>query len=197
MQSDFVKREEDYWKEKPIQKDINNYYPKLYKRIPFQIQKPVLEIGGGSGTFLKYLKIPKATILDLAGGESLIDENYTFIKQDLTKRFRMNNSYKTIFVMELLEHIHNPLYLMSQIYNILDDEGICYIGVPYTELDTKRKAGLNSHVCRWRAHEIKDDMEKIGFSVKFLMKRRRFLNTAFWLPHCFLVLELRKRREII
>jgi len=193
---------EDWWKNAP-QKSILEYYPKLYPaQIKFKLQEPILDIGGGSGTFLKFLKIENATIMDLAGGESIIDRNYKFIKADLTKKLSSTKKYKTIFVMETLEHIKNPLYLMAQVYDLLENNGICYVSIPYTKLDPIRKNGLNSHVCRWNDYHIKDQLEKVGFNVKFLFKRRFSKDKILGLfkifvpppsPHLFLILELTKR----
>jgi 2-polyprenyl-3-methyl-5-hydroxy-6-metoxy-1,4-benzoquinol methylase len=182
----------EIWWENASQRKIDNYYPKIYSGVGFKIKEPILEIGGGAGTFLKYLKIKNATILDLVGGKSLVD-NFDFIKQDITKKICLDRKFKTIFLMEVLEHIENPLYLMSQVYDLLYEDGICYIMVPYTKLDSKRKDGLNSHVCRWKDYELKDQLEKIGFNVVFLRKRRRLKNKAFWLPHCNLIVKLTKR----
>lgn len=36
--------------------------------------------------------------------------------------------------METLEHIKNPLYLLGQVYNLLEDDGILYISIPYTKI---------------------------------------------------------------
>lgn len=102
--------------------------------------------------------------------------------------------------MEVLEHLKNPLYLMSQIYNLLDKDGICYIAIPYTKLvkkDSKDKrfsAGNwdNGHVSRWKKQEIIKDMTKLGFRVNIIQQRRRFNNLAFWFPYCWLVLALKK-----
>lgn len=85
---------------------------------------------------------------------------------------------------------------MSQVYDLLEDDGICYISVPYTKLDINRsgeKNPLNCHVCRWKIEEIVDQMSKLGFNVRVVQKRRRFKDTAFYLPHCWLVLRLTKR----
>ena len=100
--------------------------------------------------------------------------------------------------MEVLEHVKNPLYIMAQVYDILSDDGICYIAVPYTPLDIERKGQknpFNCHVCRWKLNEIVDQMQKLGFLVNIVQKRRRFKNTAFYLPHCWIVLALKKRMK--
>ena len=187
-----IKIQEEFWNEH-IKSRTKALYSKQYKGVKFKVSQPVLEIGGGPGTFLKFLNISKATIIDLAGEKNLVDKNYHFIKKDIRKRLNLERKYKTIFIMETLEHIHNPLYLLAQVYDLLDKDGRCYISVPYTKLDFERTRGLNSHICRWKYHGLKDQMEKIGFNVEVIQKRRRFKNTAFFLPHCWLVLELKTK----
>ena len=191
-----IKIAEEWWKK--ASQNNKNRYKIFYDGLPFKVVKPILEIGGGNGSFLDYMDIDEATIFDIAGEESLKREGYKFITRDITKQIFSSPKFKTIFVMETLEHIKNPLYLMAQVYNILDDDGNCYIAVPYTPLDLERKNQenpYNCHVCRWKKKELIDQMEKLGFEVKVIKQRRRFKNTAFWLPHCWLVLELKKRLE--
>ena len=189
-------RVETWWKNAGQRKA--GRYEHLYKDLNFNIQEPVLEIGGGSGTFLRYVNVKKATIIDIGGEDSLVGD-YKFITADVTKKLpKLNQKFKTIFLMEILEHIKNPLYLMAQAYDILDDDGICYIAVPYTELDLNRERQpnpYNCHVCRWKLKEIINQMEKLGFIVDVAQKRRRFKDTAFYLPHCWIVLKLKKRIE--
>lgn len=173
----------------------NGYYPNLYDDIVWQIRYPVLDIGGGDGSFLKYLNIENATIMDLAGNNVLKNKNYKFIKVDISKKIPKNKRYRTIFIMETLEHLSNPLYLMAQVHDLLEDDGHCYVMIPYTQLDLNRSEGLNSHVSRWTDYQFQDQMEKLGFEIEFIQKRRRFKNLGFWLPHCNLVARLWKRRE--
>lgn len=185
---------ENWWKKRAqIPSEMNRYYDKLYGTIDFKISSPILEIGGGSGAFLKYLGIKEATIVDLCGKSFLLEKGYKFITRDLTKSINLKGKYSTIFIMETLEHLRNPLYLMAQVHNLLNEDGVCYISVPYTKLDLQRKDGLNSHVSRWKDKELKKDMEKLGFSLRYILKRRRFKNKAFWLPHCLLVAELKRK----
>ena len=123
---------------------------------------------------------------------------YDYLKADISKKLPIiNDKFRTIFITEVLEHLRNPLYLMAQVYDLLEDEGICYISVPYTKLETgEHSDGRNwdlGHVSRWKLRELTDQMEKTGFETKILQTRRRFKKTAIWLPHCWIVLALRKR----
>lgn len=200
MKDKKIIKNDNVWKKSNQYLDSFNYYSKNYSNIKdkFILKYPILEIGGGPGTFLNYLNIKNADIMDLSGKEFLVNKNYVFKKTDITKKLPNNKRYKTIFLMETLEHIKNPLYLMAQIYDILDNKGNCFISIPYTSINYERKVKKNEspygvHVCRWKDYEIKNQLEKIGFNVEFLEKRRRFKNLAFFLPHCWLVLKLTKR----
>jgi predicted SAM-dependent methyltransferase len=179
--------------------DVKKYIRELlgikkYSGFKFNIRQPILDIGGGSGIFLEKLGIEKADIVDLTDKQN---KKYNYIKADITKKFPKlpHKKYKTIFIMETLEHIRNPIYLMAQVYDILDDEGICYVAVPYTKLAGTGIGSHPGHVNNWTLREIKNQVDKLGFHSKVLKKRRRFLNTAFFLPHCWIVLALKKRMD--
>jgi hypothetical protein len=185
---------EKRWKTNAQTNDNSNYYSSLYFDAKFNIQYPILDIGGGNGAFLKYLNIEEADILDLAGNTSLMG-SYNFIEADLTKKLpNINKKYKTIFIMETLEHIKNPLYLLANTMEYLDDNGNIYIAVPYTPLFAPDKDGdmLNVHLWRWTDKELEDQCQRLGYKTEWIVKRRRFKNSAFWLPHCFLILKLTK-----
>jgi len=140
------------------------------------------------------LNVENADIIDLTNEQN---KKYNYLKLDITKKFQplLKKKYKTIFMMEVLEHIRNPLYLLSQVYDLLDDEGLCYIAIPYTKLAGTGRGSHPSHVNNWTLKEIKDQLDKLGFHIKVLKKRRRFLNTVFFLPHCWIVLVLKKRKN--
>lgn len=158
---------------------------KEYSKVKFEIKELVLDIGGGNGSFLKSQEIKKAIIID--GTTERLYE-YDYINSNITKKLpAFDKKFNTIFIMEVLEHLKNPLYLMAQVYDLLGDNGKCYISVPYTPIGKDKQ-----HVCRWRLNELKSQLQKIGFTVNVLEKRRRFKNLAFFLPHCWIVLELKR-----
>ena len=166
---------------------------KRYEYYKFNVEYPVLDIGGGDGFFLESQGIKNAEIIDLT---HLKNKNYKYISTDLTKKLpNLKKKYKTIFITEVLEHLHNPLYLLAQVYDLLDDGGTCYISIPYTKL-YNRKHSLgewdSGHVCRWQLKEILNQTKKLGFKSRVIQKRRRFKNTAFCFPHCWLVIGLKK-----
>ncbi|MFH1521522.1 MAG: methyltransferase domain-containing protein [archaeon] len=160
---------------------------KRYENYIFEVKYPILDIGGGDGSFLESQKIEQATIIE--GGKYKYGK-YKYIHADITKKLpKLNQKFKTIFIMEVLEHLKNPLHLLSQVYDILDDDGVCYIAIPYTEISPK-----HHHVCRWKLKEIGNQLSKLGFVSRIIQKRRRFKGLGFFLPHCWLVLAIKKRR---
>lgn len=166
--------------------EIINNFKKRYEYCKFKVEYPVLDIGGGDGLFLESQGIEKALIID---GTKDKNPKYKYITRDITKKLpKLKGKFKTIFLTEVLEHIKNPLYLLAQVYDLLDDSGVCYIAIPHTEIGPE-----HHHVCRWKLNEIVSQTEKLGFLSKVIQKRRRFLGFGFWLPHCWLVLSLRKR----
>ena len=165
-----------------------------YGRVKFKIDYPVLDIGGAEGSLFEHLNITKGIIIDLIENQN---PKYDYIKADISKRLpTIETKFKTIFLTETLEHLRNPLYLMAQVFDLLHKKGYCYISIPYTPLnhnDSLLEWDLD-HVSRWQLRQIKDQMEKLGFNVKVVQKHRRFKGLGFWLPHCWVVLELNKRK---
>jgi 2-polyprenyl-3-methyl-5-hydroxy-6-metoxy-1,4-benzoquinol methylase len=167
-------------------KNINDL-KREYKKVGFKVRCPILDIGGGDGSFLESQKIIDATIIDATKNKGT---KYKYINADLTKKLpKLDKKFNTIFIMEVLEHLRNPLYLLVQAYDLLEPDGKCYISIPYTPIGENMQ-----HVCRWKLKEIINQSKKLGFNTKILEKRRRFRGLAFFLPHCWLVLELTKQK---
>ncbi len=165
-----------------------------YEGYKFKINHPVLDIGGFDGTFLECAGVHRGTIIDMTSEKN---PKFNYISANISKKLpTMDKKFKTIFITEVLEHLKNPLYLMSQVHDLLDEDGVCYISIPYTKLFTKEHSYGEwdlGHVSKWTSKEISDQLNKLGFESKIIQKRRRFRNTAFFIPHCWLVLAVTKR----
>ena len=165
-----------------------NKFKKLkerYEGYKFPIEEPILDIGGGDGVFLRTQGINKATILDF----KKYNNEFEYINADLTKEIPTTKKFRTIFLMEFLEHIKNPLYVLAKAHDLLTDNGVIYLSVPYTEISDEIH-----HVSRWKLKNLLEQVDKLGFESKVIQKRRRFKGLGFWLPHCWIVLKLKKRK---
>lgn len=193
MEQKHIKQMDNEWWNKSFEiKPIEGYYKSKYNKIKFDLKQPIISIGEGQGWFLNWLKITKATIVDVCNYKKFF--KYKFLKRDLDEKLNIKKKFKTIFIMETLEHLINPIKLMKEVYDILDEDGKCYVSIPYTKIEKNSKT-IISHKHKWKDFEIQNKLEEIGFKVKFLEKRRRFLGLGFWLPHCFLTMELKKELE--
>lgn len=171
-------------------------FKQKYGRFKFKINYPVLDIGGADGSLLEHLNVFNATIIDLTDNQN---PKYDYIKANIAKKLpAIETKFKTILLTETLEHLKNPLYLMAQVFDLLHNEGFCYISVPYTELnynDSSLEWDL-AHVSRWKLKDIIDQMKKLGFNVKVVQKHRRYKGFGFWKPHGWIVLELNKNKKL-
>ncbi|KKM00323.1 hypothetical protein LCGC14_1805650, partial [marine sediment metagenome] len=164
-------------------------YAQRYEGYKFELKYPILDIGGEDGSFLECVGATSGTVIDMVDD---VNKKYNHIVADISKKLPIiKGEFKTIFVTEVLEHLKNPLYVMAQVFDILEDNGKCFISIPYTDFSKRFSLGEwdNGHVSRWKIKEIEDQMKKIGFKIKVIQTRRRFKGLAFWLPHCWIVLE--------
>jgi len=91
----------------------------------------LLEIGCGNGNFLKQIK----DLVNIIQGTEINEDAIASCKKiglDVTKcdLEKINNKFGFIVMFEVLEHLENLDNLFSNIYRILDDDGILIIAVP-------------------------------------------------------------------
>ena len=120
-------------------KRINEELQRMELVIPLikdLVGKKVLELGTGSGEFLKFLTKKKVDIigLDIAPNKKLIQKGYSIKKHDLNKGLPFKeNSFDIIIALEVLEHLFNPYKMMKEIRRVLKVEGYALISMPNTD----------------------------------------------------------------
>lgn len=146
----------------------------IAERISPYIESPALEIGAGTGnisSFFSHLK--SLTLTD--NDESLISvlqkkfntKNIHAEVFDIQKDFyKINNSFKTIFSVNVLEHIKDDSKALSNMYRLLKRNGKVVILVPakkfaYTNLDKDL-----GHFRRYEKEELREKLEKAGFKIE-------------------------------
>lgn len=102
----------------------------LFPRLNRYVAQPLLDVGCGLGDFLSY-----------TGGGVGVDVNLHNVQHCLTKGLQVffvendqygfeNDSFKTCVLDNVLEHIHKPHDLLSELARVVENNGTLIIGVP-------------------------------------------------------------------
>lgn len=145
--------------------------------------KTILEIGSGSGSMLRLLRNnfpyvdihtiepskPLANILKEIPNINVIN---SFIEEtDLNKRFDL------IILSHCLEHIDNPLRLLSHIHDtLLLPKGILFVEVPNPDFELRNELAIKGspkgHLWYFAPSNLISLLEKIGFSGKSIIVKK-------------------------
>jgi 2-polyprenyl-3-methyl-5-hydroxy-6-metoxy-1,4-benzoquinol methylase len=174
----------DYWTQEFEKRRKENYYETLYdpiKKYLISHEKLIVDVGGGNGQLMDYLRIKNPKILDISeSGLKFAREHFGFktIKSDVQKRYPLKeNSVDTAYCFEVLEHLENPNKTLCEINNILKSNRTLFLSIPNFKPD-----GVH-HKRKWRFNELKEDVKKCGFEVvwfknipRFNLSYRRIIN---------------------
>ena len=128
-----------------------------FKRFKFFFKgESCLELGPATGYMTKDL-VNCFKILTIVEGSSTlikqIPDYKNIVKVNcLFEEFNTKQTYDTIILNHVLEHIEDPDKLLKMIYKWLSDDGICIIGVPnaksFHRLAAVKMGLLKSGVCK-------------------------------------------------
>lgn len=131
----------------------------------------ILDVGSGTGKLAYELKMGG---VDVHAIEPYLKENI-YYKNGLVveKKFidEVTDKYDIVFMNNVFEHLENPRYILTNIYNILNDYGVCGIVIPGYGNMTKQYQENSyiiqapQHVCLYTPEGIKELAKDIGFSV--------------------------------
>lgn len=104
----------------------------------------VLDVGGGSGWLLNVIrsisdKVTFTQVVDLdKNAESLARQNGHEYFCGRIEDFETTQKFDFVLLLNLIEHVENPLVVLSKIEHILTDQGIVLIKTPnYDSLDAR------------------------------------------------------------
>jgi SAM-dependent methyltransferase len=117
------------------------FYKKIMRQIPGDKIR-VLDIGGGNGTLLDSVKkadkrVSFTQIVDLdANAKSIAESKGHNYYQGIIENFEDNNLYDVILMLNLIEHVSNPLNVLTKASKLLSASGVIIIKTPnYKSLD--------------------------------------------------------------
>jgi SAM-dependent methyltransferase len=120
----------------------NNYFKLFAEKIINIIDKKnILEIGCPSGKIAQQLNnYNKWFIIDPNKNENIkFKDNIYFIQSLFDNNFNISDKIDIIIHSHLFEHIYEPNIFLKKCYDILDDNGEMFFGVPNMEFIAKNE----------------------------------------------------------
>ncbi len=171
----YVEEDLEWWNE-----TYKSYY-KMFEKYILNKHRRLLEIGSGPGYFLKCGKELGWDVLGVEPskqaykystklGVSVINQ---FFSEESVGN---NNKFDVVFMMNVLEHLPNPISLIKTAKNLLDKNGIICIISPndYNPFQNILRKNLDyepwwvvpkHHINYFNFHSIKDLLERLGFEI--------------------------------
>jgi len=159
-----------------ILKEAKNYNQWIADEIRPNVTSPALEIGSGTGNLTdKFLKIKKFYISDIDKGlTSNLKKKYKPNKNiavknlDITKRIPsgFNNFFKSIFAVNVLEHIKDDELALKNIYKMLTQRGKLILLVPAKRFAFTRLDRDLGHFRRYEKEELIQKLQSTGFKIE-------------------------------
>ena len=123
----------------------------------------ILVAGAGNGleaVFIKQIFSCNVTAVDLNLSHSIIEANtdIIFSTQDLMELNYPSHSFSLIFCNHVLEHVPDHYKVLSELYRVMDNNGILLIGFPnknrlFGYINATQKVGLLRFI-RWNLHDF-------------------------------------------
>ncbi len=151
-----------------------NYNAWIASAIEPHLIDPILEIGSGIGNISEYFLKRDLTVSDIDG--ALVErfrinhsrvKNIKFRTLDIENEPRdvLRNSYKSIFAVNVLEHIEDDEKALKNMFRLLAKNGKLILLVPakekaYTDLDKKL-----GHFRRYEKNDLRSKVVRAGFEI--------------------------------
>lgn len=131
----------------------------------------ILDVGCGEGRFIKIAQDNGWQVY----GQEISDEVANSIKNKYNLNVKAgnlkelnypDNYFDVILMLNVIEHLTDPLEYLREIYRIMKNNGIIYIGTPNTILLKKYlELDIPEHIYYLTIKSIKMMLEKIGFKI--------------------------------
>lgn len=136
--------------------------------VDFDSVSKIIDIGAGNAQFLVALsKMNHLCAYDVVEPDEgvssqygeLVNEHYSYINQ------ARKNTYDIAVLNQVLEHVADPVGLLSSVADLIIKRGYIYIDVPYQ--DYIFKPSVEPHILFWSHKSIALLVKKTGFKVLF------------------------------
>lgn len=133
----------------------------------------VLDIGTAEGAMLSFIKkeFPQADCIGLEYSQELIemnqDKNIKIIQGDAQNLPFTNNSFDVIIATAVIEHLAQPLKLLTEAYRVLKTDGIFILTTPDPFFDriARIMGKEKEHQKTFNLSELRKNLSKTGFRI--------------------------------
>ena len=135
----------------------------------------VLELGCGSGELINAIAerfdgLNKIVAVDFFNRPEKLDKKVEFIKQDI-ENLNLSGTFDLVILNQVLEHIKNPLGLLTNIKKNLNPYGRVLIVVPNRRgFNNEARVYLpehGKHYFLWDRESLEYSLNRIGFTCRF------------------------------
>lgn len=178
-----------------------NYYPTVktprweWEEIRTYVKEKgvhtLLEVGCGTGEFLDYLR--QDVIVDAVGLDTTelsynacVDKGLNVYNEPLEKYIlEHSEKYDLVVAFHLLEHVQNPLELVADMMELLNNGGKCMLSFPYsdTRIDKCFTTANNMpphHLTRWEFPAIKKLADAVNADLEIVAPKANSIETDIW-----------------
>lgn len=149
---------------------IHNINNKIARSLPYKGK--VIDLGCGSAPYKKEILNKATEYIGVDWTHSLHNQRNVDILADLNQRLPFNNNYAdTVVSFQVMEHLQEPDFFLSECYRILKPGGRFFLTVPFM----------------WYIHEAPNDYFRYTrHGLEYLLKKNNFNeiliteNTGFW-----------------
>ena len=115
--------------------ELGNNFSKISNILPeLKTGIKVLDIGSGyGGVSWELIKMGyDVTAIEISEKASVVlkERGFNVIKKDITNPLDLNESYNIVLILDVLEHIFDPVGLLKETKKVLNDDGCIIISVP-------------------------------------------------------------------
>lgn len=149
---------------------IHNINKKIAQSLPYKGR--VIDLGCGTAPYKEDILTVADEYIGVDWGNSYHKTSKIDIQADLTKRLPFDDEYAdTVVSFQVMEHLPDPSFFLSECYRILKPGGSFFITVPFM----------------WHVHESPYDYYRYTrYGLEYLLKKNGFAdinikeNTGFW-----------------
>lgn len=158
---------------------LENYFKEgLYVR-----EKSCLEVGCGSGSFLRYMKVAGWSVEGIEPDKVFSEKGKIIydvkIHNIFIENFKTNKRYDLISSFHVIEHVSDPNTFLNLIYNLLNDDGVLYLECPSIDFMYGESLDFffwDVHVNTFSNKTLSAFLMKNGFEVLQMFENNSFTN---------------------